>query len=275
MGKRILIVHGWMHSADLYKKLKTDLEKNGSCIVKLYEIPGFGDKPAKRKHKLIDYYTKSMEKELAGGSYDYAIGHSMGGTILLRAMAGKEMDTKLILLSPEYGGITVLKPLTLFVPLMPPILYLFKKANNSAVNFFIKCMALFTINRWEKIDDQIVADTKKADPMVAAHAMIELAWDHWRLKKGEWKCGKVELILGEKDRLIKGKKMKRLYSDIGDCHGYVIRGIGHTAVLEAYDRLLKILLKILGGISFDSCQNRRSKSKEDSHESIRGTSKRN
>lgn len=246
MSKRILIVHGWMHSADLYKKLKTDIEKKGSCTVKLYEIPGFGNRPAKSRHKLIEYYARDMEKELARDSYDYVIGHSMGGTILLRAMAGKKMDTKLILLSPEYGGITVLKPLTVFVPLMPPMLFLFQKVNNSTANFFIKCMALFTINRWEKIDDQVVTDTRKADPMVAAHAMVELAWDHWRLKKGEWKCGKVELILGEKDRIIKQKKMKRLCGDIGDCHGYVIKGIGHTAVLEAYDKLLKILLKILG-----------------------------
>lgn len=245
MSKRILIVHGWMHSADLYKKLKRDLERKGTYKVKLYEIPGFGNTPAEKRVRLIKFYTKKMEKELIRGSYDYVIGHSMGGTILLRAMVGKKLDTKLILLSPEYGGITILKPLMLFLPIVTLMLYVIKNVYCITTIFLVKCMALFTINHWEKIDAQIVTDTRKAVPLVAAHAMMELAWDNWQLKKDEWKSGKVELILGEKDRIIKRKKMKRLCSDIGNCHVYVIRGIGHTAVLEAYDRLFKILVKIL------------------------------
>ena len=245
MDKKILIVHGWMHSADLYKKLKEDLEKKGSYKVKLYEFPGFGNTPAERGHKLLDYYTKKIEKELVEGCYDYAIGHSMGGNILLKALAGKELNTKLVLLSPEYGGIALLKPLVIFMPIMPLILYFFKKGPCLITTFFIKCMALFTINSWEKIGDQIVIDTKRAAPIVATCAMIELAWDNWRVNRGEWKCGGVELILGERDRIIMQRKMKYLYNDIEKCHVYVIKGIGHTAVLEAYNRLLKILLKIM------------------------------
>lgn len=245
MEKKVLIVHGWMHSADLYKRLKRDLERTGTYKVKLYEIPGFGNAPAEKRYKVLRYYTKKMERELAAGCYDYAIGHSMGGTILLRAMVGKKLDTRLILLSPEYGGITVLKPLMFFVPLMLSMLYMTKRVYFRTTNFLIKCMALFTINSWDKIDAQIVIDTRKAAPIVATCAMFELAWDNWRLKRGEWKCGKVELILGEKDRIIKQKNMKRLYNDIGNCHVYVIKGIGHTAVLEAYDILYKIIVKIL------------------------------
>ena len=245
LRKKILIVHGWMHSADLYKRLKTDLEKSGSCEVTLYEFPGFGNTPAEKKSRLLDHYTKKMKKELAEGGYDYAIGHSMGANILLRAMEGKRLDTKLILLSPEYGGIALIKPFMIFMPITPLALYLFKKVPSSATTFLIRCMAQFTINSWDKIDDQIVADTRRADPMAAACSMAELAWDNWRIKSGEWKCGNVELILGEKDRIITRKKMKWLCNDLGKCHVHMIRGIGHTAVLEAYDKLLKILLKII------------------------------
>lgn len=245
LSKKILIVHGWMHSADLYKKLKADLEKNSSYEVNLYEFPGFGNTPAEKKCKLLDYYTKKMKKELAEGGYDYAIGHSMGANILLKAMAGTRTDTKLILLSPEYGGITLLKPLVIFMPITPLVLYFFKKVPCSVTTFLIKCMALFTINSWDKIDTQIVTDTRKADPIVAACSMTELAWDNWRMKSGEWKSGNVELILGEKDRIIMREKMKWLCNDIEKYHVHIIRGIGHTAVLEAYDKLLKILLKTI------------------------------
>lgn len=245
MDKKILIVHGWMHSADMYKKLKEDLEKKGLYKVKLYELPGFGNTPVEKNHKLLDYYTKKMEKELVEGCYDYVIGHSMGGNILLKALAGKSLATKLVLLSPEYGGIALLKPLVIFAPIMPLILYLLKTGPCLITTFFIKCMALFTINRWEKIDDQVVIDTKRAAPIVAACAMNELAWDNWRVKRGEWKCGNVDVIIGEKDRIITQRKMKCLYNDIEKCHVYVIKGIGHTAVLEAYNKLLIRLLKIM------------------------------
>lgn len=245
MSKKILIVHGWMHSADLYRKLKEDLENKGLYKVKLYEFPGFGDTPAGQYHHLMDYYTKLMEKELLENHYDYVIGHSMGGNILLRAMKNKKSNAKLILLSPEYNGITLLKPLMILAPIMPWMLYLFKKWSNPITIFLIKCMALFTINSWEKIDDQIVMDTRRAAPIVATCAMVELAWDNWRISKDEWKCGGVELILGEKDRIITQGKMKRLRDDIGDCHIYMIRDIGHTAVLEAYDKLSNILIKIM------------------------------
>lgn len=245
MSKKILIVHGWLHSADMYKKLKADLEKNGSYQVKLYEFPGFGNTPVEKNHRLLDYYTRKIEKELVEGCYDCVIGHSMGGTILLRALAGKRSGAKLILLSPEYGGIALLKPFVIFMPVMPLALSLLKKGSCFITTFFIKCMALFTINRWEKIDDQIVIDAKRADPLVAACTMTELVWDNWRVKRGDRKYGKVQLILGERDRIITQRKMKCLCNDIGKCHIHVIKGIGHTAVLEAYDKLLEILLKIV------------------------------
>lgn len=245
MKKKILIAHGWMHSADTYKKLKADLEKTGRYEVTLYEFPGFGDSPAEKHFQVMKYYTQKLEMELAREAYDYVIGHSMGGNILLRAMADKDMDTRLILLSPEYNGIAVLKPVILFIPVVPLVLLLLKKVSCSFSTFLIKCMALFTINSWNHINDQIVLDTRKASPVVAACTMLELAWDGWRIGKDQWRCGKVSLILGEKDRIISRKKMKCLCDDLGVCQVYGIRKIGHTAVLEAYDRLFHTLMKIL------------------------------
>ena len=245
MKKKILIAHGWIHSADTYKKLKNDLENTGLYDVNLYEFPGFGNSPARKYFSLMKYYTQEMERELVNGAYDYVIGHSMGGNILLRAMTGKSLNTKLILLSPEYNGIALLKPTMVFIPIMPLSFYLLKKMSCPVTTFFIKCMALFTINSWDQIDDQIVLDVRKASPIVATCTIFELAWDNWRIKRGQWKCGKVELILSEKDRLISRRKMKCLRDDLGDCHVYCLRGIGHTAVLEAYDRLLSTLRKIM------------------------------
>lgn len=242
VDKQILIVHGWMHSSKRYERLKTDLEIIGPYKVTLYEFPGFGDTPAEKYCHLLKYYTGKIEAELESGSYDYVVGHSMGGNILLRAMDGRKQKAKLILLSPEYGGITLLKLFTVFMPVVPLVFFLLKMPGK-LTGFFIKAMALFTVNRWEQIDGQMVEDVRKASPIAAACAMFELAWDQWRVK--QWDRGETVLILGERDRIIERRKMEALKDALGSCSVYCIEGIGHTAVVEAYDQLLKLLTLIL------------------------------
>lgn len=52
--KKILIIHGWMHSAERYAKLADDIQKKLHCKVVLYEIPGFGEtKPIRYTNLLI------------------------------------------------------------------------------------------------------------------------------------------------------------------------------------------------------------------------------
>ncbi len=242
MNKKILLVHGFMHSSARYKRLKTDLEAMGDCEVTLYELPGFGDTPASSWRHVLEQDADKIKGELAAGDYDYAVGHSMGGNVLLRAMDGRRWRTRVILLSPEYGGIPLLKPCTPFMPVLP-LVFLLLKVPCALTSFLIKTMALFTVNRWTQIDERIVADARKASPMTAAGAMFELTWDKWRVRN--WKSKEVVLILGEKDRIIRREKMKKLQKDLGKCSVYYIEGIGHTAVSEDYDRLLKLLTRIL------------------------------
>lgn len=245
MKSKILVVHGWMHSAERYKQLKKSIEKQGRYEVTLYELPGFGDTPPQCYRNLLQYYTKKLEQVLKDGEYEYAIGHSMGGNVLLRAMAGKQLKTKLILLSPEYCGIALLKPFIVFLPIMPLGLTILKKVNCSFTTFLIKCTALLTVNRWEQIDDQIVKDARKASPVVATNAMMELVWDSWRISSRQWKSGTVSIIIGENDRIISRKKIELLRKDIKSSRLYCIDGIGHTSVVEAFDKLLDGVMKII------------------------------
>ena len=59
--QNILIVHGWMHSAKRYQRLKRDLERLGTYHVELYEFPGFGDTPAKYKRAILRSYAADMQ----------------------------------------------------------------------------------------------------------------------------------------------------------------------------------------------------------------------
>ncbi len=245
MNHNILIVHGWLHSAKRYEKLKEKLEKENLCNVTLYEFSGFGDTSPKKYSNLLKYYAEELAIEIERGNYDYAIGHSMGGNVLLRAMANKQLKTKLILLSPEYAGITLLKPLLFIFPIIPIIFVILKNIKCSITTFLIKCMALFTINNWKKIDNQIVVDTRKASVIVAVVSMMELAWDNWRVTNEEWNGGNISIIIGENDRIISKKKIRMLHRDLKNSRVYCIKHIGHTAVLENFDKLCNILLEIM------------------------------
>lgn len=243
--KKVLIVHGWLHSVDMYNKLKADIERYCNFQVILFELPGFGGTPAHKYFNLLEYYASEVEKELGRESYDYAIGHSMGGNVLLRAMSHKRYSTKLILLSPEYGGIDLLKPLTIVSPVALLFLLICRAFPCRMTTLIIKGVALFTINDWEKINYQIIKDARRANSLVAVSSMIELSWDRWRIKYGQLSGEKVNLILCGRDRIISRRKMRLLCSDLRNCRVQCIKKSGHTAVLEEYDRLFYLLMKIM------------------------------
>lgn len=242
--KKILIAHGWGHSAGRYERLKEDLEKTGKYEVTLYEFPGFGNTPAKHLVHVVENYAKDMLDYLSNHSFDFAIGHSMGGNILLRVYAEKSCETELILLSPVYCGVEKAKVPAVLAPLYYISLWLGKLFGPIRKKFLRKIPNV-SMNDPNKIDDQYIEDKQNADPAVMVSAVIDLATDKWRLKRGTWRSGKVNLIIGEDDQLIERRKMDLLKDDLVNCEMHIIKGIGHTAVLEAYDELLKLVLDIV------------------------------
>lgn len=245
-GKReVLILHGWMHSAARYEKLKEDLERQADVLVTLYEFPGFGDTPATKYRKdIMEGYCQDLCDDLKDHDWDCIIGHSMGGNIALRAAAANRFGGTLILLSPEYGGIPFLRLLTAWKPVVKLTLNMFKKRSRICT-VLIKMMSLFTINRYSRIDGRIVEDVRRADPDTAGELMFQLAGDSWSLKGEELCVEEAVLIIGERDRLIPRSHMIRLRRQLGNCQMYVLKGIGHTAVLEDYEGLMRLLLKRL------------------------------
>ena len=243
--KKILVVHGWMHSAERYRKFADDIEMKLHCKVVLYELPGFGETKPTRYTNLLKSYANDLVSILCDNNFDYVIGHSMGGNLLLRALEKANVASKLILLSPEYIGISYLKPLTVLCPIMPLGLFALQKINCGLTDFLMKIIALLTVNKWEQIDDRIIIDSRRANPLVATIAMFELAWDSWKVTSSLWIKKEVNLILGQNDRIILKSKMRQLQKDLSCCNTYQILDIGHTAVVEAYDELLNIIKNII------------------------------
>lgn len=175
---RILMAHGWMHSAARYERLKRDLEETGLYEVVLYEFPGFGETPARYRSNILSRYVEDMKRFLKTGDFDAAMGHSMGGYVVLRAACEEGTGIPLVLMSPVYGGLGFLKPFVIIYPLVVlGIRFLRLPVRGTA--FLIRLFSLFTINRWEAVDRRIIEDARRADPQVAARTLFEMAFDRW------------------------------------------------------------------------------------------------
>lgn len=239
--KRVLVVHGWMHSAARYERLRRDLEQSGDCRVELYEFPGFGHTSAGCRKDVLNHYRLEMKKYLEQQEFDLIVAHSMGAGVVLGALseAVRKDGQKLVLLSPVYGGVDCLKPLILLSPLSGIGLRLLQRPS-AVCGLVLRLISLLTIDRWKDVDEQIIRDVRRADPDVAVRTLFELAFDRWRIP--EVRPGlRVLLVLGEKDRVVRKGKMAMLKKDLGGCRVKILKGIGHTAVVEDYERLLRIV----------------------------------
>ena len=243
--KRILILHGWMHSSERYRHLKKILEMH-QYNVTLYEFPGFGETPATHKTNILKNYTIDLINYLNRTEFDCIIAHSMGGNIILKSWSFlKKAPTTLILLSPEYGGILFLRPFIILFPLIFSGMYLLK-LKCRLTNFIIKCLSLFTINHWNYIDQIILEDVRRANPWISSILIFEMAYDNWRYRNSPSLFQQIYLFSGEPDRIISKSSAKKLKKDIPNCKQKIIPKIGHTIVLEAFDTLVKEIDLICG-----------------------------
>lgn len=240
---KILIIHGWMHSSKIYSRLKHDLEKNGKHDVFLYELAGFGNRPAKYKTNIIRSYSNELEQFLLQNKTDLIIAHSLGGRVSLEAT--ENISVHRILLSPEYKGIKLLK---FIMPLTSIGVWILKllKNKNIITTFILKLFSLFTINSWSAITDDVIDSARQADQEVAIELIKEMCNDRYITKESKLMT---YLIIGEKDRIISKYKILDLKNDLVKSKLIEIKRIGHTAVLEDYDSLYANIKSICEDIS--------------------------
>lgn len=238
---RVLIVHGWLHSTKLYESLKSDLESHGH-LVTLWEMPGFGGNKPICKRNILQHYTEMLREELLTGEYSCAIGHSMGANLLLRAVCSSGARVKLILLSPLYNGIPLLKPIGCALPLFWMPFYLAQHIDNKVTSTTIKLMSLLTVNKWSCIHDDLVTAVRDADTATALYSLSEIIYSSWRVPT---RIRDITIICGAKDRVIQPRRIVQLCTDAHVRTLHTMSSAGHTAVLESYSNLLMVLLDVL------------------------------
>lgn len=242
---KVLVVHGWLHSASRYVKLKEALERWENVQVTLYEFPGFGDTPARYGKGILKHYTKDMIHYLRENPFDYIIAHSMGGNVALKAVSSLRLDCRLILINPVYRGIPALGFLLPAAPFLLLGLELIK-IHSPFCDFLIKLGALLTVNCWSQLDELVLKDARRADAWTAAALVFEMAFDRFRLKGATQPACNTLLFISQKDRVIPRRHMKWLYQDLKKRKMVVFKGIGHTPAVEDFEELVRQILRHIG-----------------------------
>ena len=107
----------------------------------------------------------------------------------------------------------------------------------------LKAVSLLTINRWRLIDDLILYDARRADVSTAALLLFEMAFDRFKLGEAGPPCHTL-LFVSEKDRIIPKRHIRRLAQDLKDREIVLFPGIGHTIVLEDFERLADQIISL-------------------------------
>jgi pimeloyl-ACP methyl ester carboxylesterase len=76
---RIIILHGWGHSAALWNPIAENLSRYGA--VETWDLPGFGDEPLVSAEWGIADYAGWVEKKIGDARDVVLIGHSFGGRV--------------------------------------------------------------------------------------------------------------------------------------------------------------------------------------------------
>ena len=74
---KIIILHGWGHSGELWKNLATKFGKNAKAL----DLPGFGDEPLVKDDWGIPEYADWVIRQIDKKKDTVLIGHSFGGRI--------------------------------------------------------------------------------------------------------------------------------------------------------------------------------------------------
>ncbi len=234
---KILIVHGWMHSSCGYKTIGDKLLSMYDCELYLFDSPSFGiNKPITYK-KMLDTHGKILSKLIHKHEFDLIIGHSMGGSLVIRAVENLRFKKipKIILACPEYYGINKFIPFA-FTPRLLAILVSFLKRYGSKkfLTKFVKKLSTLYVKDSNLIDEDIVNIVVNSHSLGSMRLLRELAFDRHRIKDPT-NFSKTLLIISEDDAIISKKKIKMLIKDGQIPQIGKFNNIFHTPVIECSD----------------------------------------
>lgn len=244
--KKLLIIHGWLHSAERYFELAERLSK--FTDVDIYEFEGFGGTKFKyRALNILEYYVEKLENYLAGKEYDIVVTHSMGGNILLKVLSKTNYKFNHVILSnTAYLGLPLLKPVVWMLPVTMLSFCVTKFIPRWVTKPIFGKISLLTIQNPKYFDEIMFKDVLRCNSIVAAITIFQLAFDRFKFVKNT-RNNEIDFVVtySENDRVIPLKNTQKLINDLRNPSVKEFKNIGHTVALEARDDYYQMIKDIM------------------------------
>lgn len=217
--KKVVFLHGWGSSSEVFLSFKKDLHEFDVITI---DLPGFGKEPLLEVWG-IDDYVQYLERLFQDQKIYALVGHSFGGKIAVK-LAPKIQCEKLILI-----GSSGLRKVSLYRKIK---VKLFK-----CISFII---GLFSPSLVEKLKSSAGStDYKNANPLMRK-VLVKTLHENLEIQDFEKIQMETLLIWGKQD-LETPLWQAKLFNKYIKNSGLVLLDTGHYPFLENYFAVLKIL----------------------------------
>ena len=230
--KKILLVHGILHTTEIFDSLEKALGKSCRCV--RFYIPGLDDS---RKVTVNDNINL-LRMHLREGKYDLIVAHSYGAFLVLNSLRECK-GTKVLLLNPLVDNLSydLRRNLRLlkFLPLAKKLMR-FKAGRK----FLLKYAGL-TCNDINKVDDKLlkglsVCHGDIVTPIKEASRPIRIT-----------DISEVYMLWGSQDRILSYP-----YTLQSFCVEVISIACGHSSFIEREDIVVNKIKELIGGYKNDT-----------------------
>ncbi|MFQ5676115.1 MAG: alpha/beta fold hydrolase [bacterium] len=246
-GPAVLLIHGWLHSADIWLDVLKQMPVDYRVIA--IDLPGHGkSNPVENCPVTIDFFSAIVEAaiaECASGKLAALVGDSMGAVIALKLLAGSNnfRETKVLLSGCPFYGLPVFFRFFLFKGIIGYNLRMLKKMGHFSESL-IKFWSFLTLKNANSINQVLLQSVRAADPETAARLFRQFV-HRTDIDLNQVQCNlPIVVIRGEFDRIISKRNSIRLSRALDSQH-LEIPNAGHTPMIENTSEYAAALLALL------------------------------
>lgn len=218
-GPKIILLHGWMNSSNLWNSLISKLQNNFTLIVP--DIPGFGHSSALScKSNLIENTAYILDEFMGcfldDGQIYGVICHSLGGLIMLNILKNNKKlhPAKLILCDTPVNGILTFRVPNVINPIIMGLFSLPTRLPKSISKWGIKLIALLSVKKISFVAETTLEDALLSDPSSTAILFKEIANYKLPFSEIDLQSSDVLLLRGKYDNVAKKSSVDTLRSVI-------------------------------------------------------------
>lgn len=176
--KKVLLIHGWAgRGTQMYKIAEAFVDMGYETVS--FDATAHGDSEGKTS-AMTEFIPAVLEIEKRHGPFEFAIGHSLGGMVLLNAVRDGFKVNRIALLGSGNSITAICHQFVNRLELKPKIAELLKRNMDNLLGYDVEKLSSYVVAKSLTIPTLVIHDTQDNEvPVSCAHAIRQ------NLKKGD------------------------------------------------------------------------------------------